>query len=244
MNCRMQFFDIGLTLSQAVDYLVAPLSAISFNGYNYKEIFEAINTEPEITPKKLACVAVTSFKTKLFNNKPIRNFELKNTTLFANNLNHYFRIGEWIDKLSSRLVNIIEIRFRRMNEAREKKIETLNEDYKMVDICDFLLTMKYDKYYPLKDKDSMVIKRLIKSAIIQKYIGVPKKEETPLNVIKRSPKALSGIGVFFPKNNNDIRGNDAFNIFFMENNREASPFAKLFRWDSFITQYLKKTQNG
>ncbi|WP_315819741.1 clostripain-related cysteine peptidase [Paraflavitalea speifideaquila] len=242
MNCNMQFFDIGFTLSSAVDYLVAPLSTISFNGYNYKAIFEAINTQPEISPRKLACIAVSSFKTKAFSDSSIRRFELANTILFANNLNHYLGIGAWIDRLSTRLIKIIEIRFRLINEGRGK-IETLNEDYKMIDICHFLSSMKLNKYYPLTEKDSTTIKRLIKSAIIQKYVAVNPKGPNPLEALINSPfQVLSGIGVFFPKDTNDILGSDDFNFLFMQSKRGATTFTRLFKWDNFISTYLERFQ--
>ena len=61
MNCYMQLFDTGLTLSHAgVNYLVAPENTENVIGYNYTEIFKKLYTDPEVDPLELAKLTISS----------------------------------------------------------------------------------------------------------------------------------------------------------------------------------------
>ncbi len=59
-NCLMQNLYAQYEFKDAVDYLVAPISGISFPGYDYEAVYDKIKENPNISNENIANVFITS----------------------------------------------------------------------------------------------------------------------------------------------------------------------------------------
>lgn len=191
MNCYMQFFDAGYALRKTVRYLVAPETAISFDGYNYPFIFQVLADNPDISPKKLARHVVSSFLFKVYMAGVAGRGQKDVTAIFASRLKYYDTITTLINRLSARLIQLIEEdsgNKKKMLNAREDTI--LIRGKSLMDLFAFIHALENSD---LLSKDYLLTSSLLsinKLVTVQSFIG---------NYYMESENKIpNGFTIFFP----------------------------------------------
>ncbi|MRG48736.1 hypothetical protein GFS24_26730 [Chitinophaga sp. SYP-B3965] len=106
INCYMQTIETGYELSIAqTDYLVAPENIGSFEGYDYKELFRILFTNPAVTSEDFARTAITTLSSY---NSPIRDIvnSLSRSAFSAIHLQNYGVLFRLMDELAAQLLII------------------------------------------------------------------------------------------------------------------------------------------
>lgn len=70
--CFTQMIETGDVLKDAVRVMIAPVTTISFYGYNYDKLFELISIEPNANEKKISDNLVNNYLSKYMKNEVYR----------------------------------------------------------------------------------------------------------------------------------------------------------------------------
>jgi hypothetical protein len=222
MDCFMQYIDTGLLLRQAqVEYMVAAQYGITFQGYNYKEIFGRLYSDPGISSRDLAKLCITTMRS-LPNSKD----SLVSAAIFATELSFYDDLMNTINTLGRQLS--IEMDERpHMIHAAIKDEYYLNGAGKLMDlfavIKNIANTLGGDWQAPtIKHLDSLH-KRMFIEDITGPNVSFPRLE-----------KAL-GLSVSIPKS----KTNRFYNTFVKCNPGSISRIAGTCGdWTAFIDKYV------
>jgi hypothetical protein len=220
MNCSLQFFDTGYSLSSVARYLVAPETFMFFDEYNYKSIFGKLSEDPLISPKKLSKYIVESLRIKS-----------RDLAIFAIRLKSYIKIGEMINELAKRFVDELPQAKTLIKNARDKS-DYIDPEFSVIDFFYFLESLKSE--YPMHYKNYLIEKLLLvkEKIILEQFIGEDFKNET--GPTRQSPQ---GFSIYFPHEKSRLT-TCISREFFNENSCQATLFVRVARWENFIFKYL------
>jgi hypothetical protein len=236
MDCYMQFLDTALTLLSAqVDYMVGVESGIDFVGYNYSQIFKELFADPDIEPKEMAILIVSSLKDKQFKKGVQKKYNpLGTAAVFANDLGPFFRFTDTLNKLSRIL--LIEMlqnsNFHKIDNARQSLQNRYNDTYALIDFYRFLEALRKEFG---KECQTDIINELISlrdKIILYQYIGrdllieFPHSYELGCSVCFPSGQPLSDTNLFYITYS--LHGSEGFN----------SASSKLEDWNTFVKKFL------
>lgn len=238
VNCNINLFDFGYALKDNLKYLVAPESDIELTGYNYKEIFAAINKCPKISARKLAKFFVTSYKNKEYNHSEVllKKAALTNKGIFCNSLVHYGRYANLLDSLALHLTTLLKTNpqtIEQIKKTRSQAQEVAGSNHSlMIDFHAFLSALKQN--FPIDKKIQSIYRihyRLLKNIVVAKYVNTETKSHSSL---------LNGFSICFPKDK-DVFIEDSFYLDYIKQNTEyATLFSKHHIWDNFLEEYYSK----
>ncbi|MBT1688132.1 clostripain-related cysteine peptidase [Dawidia soli] len=183
MNCYMQFFDAGYALRHSVKYLVAPEGHMDFEGYNYHYLFQVLNNDEHVTPRKIARLAVKSFASKVYTDVDEEELAKNSTALFATDLRYYDSLAEQIEVLANILLQRLATDKEAIVEARD------NGHFLAVGLLDFYHFTRQMAAQKLLSENFLCASRLLSIrdlVVIQSHIG------------KKIEKPNSGFSIFFP----------------------------------------------
>jgi Clostripain family len=229
MNCFMQLFDTGLSLSNAgVDYLVASENTESAVGYNYLQIFDQLFNHPEMDSRELATLAVYSLDMKNYPDKTgTPGDPLQDTAYFANDLRLYNRMAGLMDKLSMQLINFLKTHFQAINDAVNACVFYGGNNYSTVDLFRFTEQLRKKVGVDLDMDIINQINHLKNEIVVQEYWGIKLKTEFPLAF-------PLGISVNLP------RCNEGESAFYVTYARKGSPYASEFARNHYWSLFVKK----
>ncbi|MBO9566363.1 MAG: hypothetical protein J7621_26550, partial [Niastella sp.] len=246
LNCYMQMFETGFCLKDQVDILVAPVTAIPFQGIDYNSLFKKINAG-NASPEDIAREIVTSYP-KIYENDP--NFTPQRYKLTALKLNNHQemlkQINQYCDIFKDRFTSGATYQspgsnFRIPFNGHVKRARRNCEDHTKGDerhfiaLAEFfvLLNKQFSDLTP-RENDllacSSKIVELIRGSITASFPVI-----TPSSSVE---KILPFISIFFP----DKKDSPEHHIkFFIETllTGDDTPFERAFRWDNFLIEYLK-----
>lgn len=192
MNCYMQFVDTGYGLRKSVKYLVAPETAMAYNGYNYGFILQLLNSNPGLRSKKLAKKAVSSFPSKLYLNREAGILRRKSTALYAVDLKYYELLAKLIDKLSTILISSLPDLYTPLMKARN--LSYLDSSRNLVDFFAFVSCLEQRGFFSKNIADISVLISLKQLLVIKSHNEIV--QDSVFDNIVNSP---SGLSIFFPK---------------------------------------------
>lgn len=234
LNCWMQFFDTGLTLSQHVDYLIAPETGMDFSGYNYRAIFKLLSSQPDVSPQGLASFIVTSFKEKA-DADPLGADN--QTALFAISLKYYTTLAQLISQICEALIPLLKTNFGQLDLARTNA-GSIEAKYLLTDLSRFLHHVKIELYgdlHPDIVKKIDQVHLIINEMIIQRALGRSIYRDTEF-----PPGYPLGISVCFPQRKSQIRSN-FYLTYILENSDFATIFSKKYLLDNFIAAFIQQS---
>lgn len=229
MNCCMQYFDTGLTLSYVIKYLVAPETAIAYSGYNYIKIFDTLYNRPSISAKNLAKISVSSMKTKKYDDEGDKFLTDSYTSLFANKLCYYPVIAKEVNKLSIYLLKQLRKNKGPVIIAR-KKCDFATQN-KLIDFYHFLNSLKLAglQFFTIKAK-LLFYKFLTRK---EKFIGKNFYDVAVNKLI--FPSCFS---IFFSLEESDLIDNDFYQNFILENSNNVTIFSRYYCWNIFTDAFV------
>jgi Clostripain family len=232
MNCFMQLFDTGLTLSQAgVNYLVAPENLENAIGYNYTEIFKKLYDGSEIDSLDLAKLAVTSLNSTGHQNETEKENEYQRETAFSvNNLHLYPQLSELIDKVSVLLIDQLKMMPDEIDSAVNACFEWGGSNYPIRDFFRFIEKIKKITGFHNFNDLFRQIDDLKDKIVLEKFRGYQLKTDFPEGY-------PLGLAVSLP---NCEEGGLEFYITYMKKDSPyATDFAKHYKWSLFVEEYLQ-----
>ncbi|ACU61741.1 clostripain-related cysteine peptidase [Chitinophaga pinensis] len=235
LNCWMQFFDTGLTLSKHVDYLVGPETDMDFNGYNYSAIFGLLSSQPDISPRGLSSFIVTSFKDKADADALGSD---NRTALFAACLKYYPSLAKLTSEICEALIPLLKDHFRQFDIARTNCL-FIELKYLLADLSSFFYHIKIQLYEHL---DPSVIKKIDQAHLIMHEMIVQRALGRGINTdLQFPPDYPLGISVCFPQRESQIES-DFYLTYILQNSEFATIFSKRYLWDDFIAAFIQQAK--
>ena len=225
MNCYMQYFDTLYALWNAdVKYTVASQYGLDFAGYNYKEIFGALYTSPDIQPRDLAKLATTSLKTS------VKAGLSEDAAIFSSDLSVIPSLANAICRLGQELIMTTPLQRKKIQGAAVKE-RYIHTGFDLIDVFVFVKIIR-DTLGPDWETATRQILDLRDHLIIAEYQG---------HDLSR-PGINLGCSICVPRTA-DLH-------FFLNYIKKDARYASFFQrtvashWQDFVVEYAKTLTAG
>lgn len=227
MNCYMQVFDNGYELRKQVEYLIAPETAMKFDGYPYSAIVSTLNEEPEISNARLSKRIIREYVNKYTEMGNDGITQVNQTTLFANDLSQY----KFLVPLFNNLGNILlegmkagDIKLQLASNQMDQSQSRVTADFADMLYLFSMLSKQYKlgtAYQLHLGKLSILLSQIVKA----QFIGAAVRHTQ-----------ASGMSILFP-NENISQQMSVISVLYFQNEFNSS-FLTSTCWDEVITAYM------
>jgi len=227
MDCYMQFFDTGYTLHQAgVDFLAASVSGADFLGYNYKKLFGTLFSNPDISPRDLACLAVSSIKDNNLANAALKN-ELNLATFYTVDLGQYEMLAGYMSELGVTLLAGLPGNVQKIRTARNS-CQQIHNFYNLIDFFRFVQGLRsvFGANWQIELIDKIL--GMPSQFIVASYIG---------RGLKRGKNQVYPLGYSICIPLQQAPSISFFENFFEPGSPHATPFTRKYKWSAFLQQF-------
>ena len=237
MDCFMQFFDTGYTLSLAgVDYLAASVFGADFMGYNYRKLFGDLFSNSGIAPVELAKLAVTSISSNSLSNVALKR-ELRDAIFYTVDLSKYGDLAKNMSELAGKLLARLPGDIEKIRKARND-CQILHSFYDLIDFFRFVRALRKE-FGEAWEKP--LVDRILNSTsdfILAQFLGK--------GVVRSGPMESYPLGYSFCIPLEGTTDFTFYRTYFDPASTFASPFTKdpNFKWSGFVKTFVEQCPHG
>jgi len=236
VNCYMQLFDNGYTLSKKVKFLVAPEGGFTAKGYDFGKLMQRLGDSPDMPSEALVTYILKDLKSLYERDGNIS--ELLSMTLFANRLKFYPLALKAFEGFIELLIDNMALVKGELRDIRNNQIHIVTGDDRLplIDAGIWIklvaeqcskkinrLTVYSDFFVSLHKK--IVINYLVTDTLRQK------DEDFPINF------GYTGLSLFYPQS---AIKKDEQSVVWCANFDPSipAPFQKNSKWNLFLDRYF------